>query len=100
MPVYPHYIGVGPTGNPRLNEVSSAGMMQAPHGPLKDYYAEEADRPDWVRGIFDDTAGDYDRVERVMIAWPSGRTEEFQNLAAGRCYECTEGKGISPLDGY
>jgi hypothetical protein len=41
-----------------------------------------------------------DRVERVMIAWPSGRTEEFQNLAAGRCYECTEGKGISPLDGY
>ncbi|MFZ0814801.1 MAG: CRTAC1 family protein [Candidatus Sulfotelmatobacter sp.] len=41
-----------------------------------------------------------DRVERVVITWPSGRTEEFQNLAAGRCYECTEGKGISPLDGY
>ncbi|MGA9511168.1 MAG: CRTAC1 family protein [Candidatus Sulfotelmatobacter sp.] len=41
-----------------------------------------------------------DRVERVIIAWPSGRTEEFTNLAAGRCYECTEGKGISPQDGY
>ncbi|HEV3307626.1 MAG TPA: CRTAC1 family protein [Candidatus Sulfotelmatobacter sp.] len=41
-----------------------------------------------------------DRVERVVIAWPSGRTEEFTNLAAGRCYECTEGKGISPQDGY
>jgi enediyne biosynthesis protein E4 len=41
-----------------------------------------------------------DRVERAVISWPSGRTEEFQNLAAGRCYECTEGKGITPLDGY
>jgi hypothetical protein len=41
-----------------------------------------------------------DRVERVVIAWPSGRTEEFTNLAAGRSYECTEGKGISPQDGY
>jgi hypothetical protein len=41
-----------------------------------------------------------DRVERAVIAWPSGRTEEFTNLAAGRSYECTEGKGISPQDGY
>jgi hypothetical protein len=39
-------------------------------------------------------------VERAVISWPSGRTEEFKNLAAGRCYECTEGKGISPQDGY
>ncbi len=41
-----------------------------------------------------------DRVERVVIDWPSGRTEEFKNLAAGRCYECTEGKGIVPQNGY
>ena len=41
-----------------------------------------------------------DRVERVVIDWPSGRTEEFKNLAAGRCYECVEGKGIAPQDGY
>ena len=66
MPVYLHYIGVGPTGNPRLNEVSSAAMTQVPHRPLKDYYAHEADRHGWVRRIFDQTAGDYDRVERVM----------------------------------
>ena len=25
--------------------------------------------------------------------WPSGRTEDYKNLAPGRCYECTEGKG-------
>jgi hypothetical protein len=41
-----------------------------------------------------------DRVERVVISWPSGRTEEFTNLAVGRGYECVEGKGISPLDGF
>ena len=41
-----------------------------------------------------------DRVESVVIHWPSGRTEEFKNLSAGRSYECTEGKGITPQDGY
>jgi enediyne biosynthesis protein E4 len=35
-----------------------------------------------------------DGVERVVIAWPSGRTEEYTNLSAGRAYTCTEGKGI------
>ena len=40
--------------------------------------------------------GKRDRVDRVVIAWPSGRTEEFKNLLAGRAYECVEGKGILP----
>jgi demethylmenaquinone methyltransferase/2-methoxy-6-polyprenyl-1,4-benzoquinol methylase len=40
--------------------------MQAPHPPLKEYYAHEADRNGWVRRLFDQTAGDYDRVERAM----------------------------------
>lgn len=40
--------------------------MQAPHPPLKDYYAQEADRDAWLRQLFDQTAADYDRVERVM----------------------------------
>jgi hypothetical protein len=38
--------------------------------------------------------GRSDKVDRVLIAWPSGRAEEFRNLRAGR-YEVTEGKGIS-----
>jgi len=42
----------------------------------------------------------HDRIERVVIDWPSGRTEEYKNLAAGRCYECTEAKGIAPQEGY
>jgi hypothetical protein len=41
-----------------------------------------------------------DRVERVVIDWPSGKTEEYKNLSAGRTYECVEGKGITPQPGY
>ena len=41
-----------------------------------------------------------DRIESVVVDWPSGRTEEYKNLIAGRCYELIEGKGISPQDAY
>jgi hypothetical protein len=34
-------------------------------------------------------------AERMVIQWPSGRTEEYKNLRAGKRYECVEGKGIS-----
>ena len=44
--------------------------------------------------------GKRDRVERVVIYWPSGQTEDFKNLAAGRAYECMEGKGITAKDGF
>lgn len=40
--------------------------MTAPHPPLTDYYAGAEVRPTWVRGIFDRTAGDYDRIERAL----------------------------------
>jgi hypothetical protein len=39
--------------------------------------------------------GKHDRVERVIVTWPNGRTEEFKNLATGRAYECVEGRGIT-----
>ena len=42
--------------------------------------------------------GRRDRVDRVVITWPSGRTEEFKNVASGKAYDCVEGKGISPTD--
>jgi len=41
-----------------------------------------------------------DRIERVVIHWPSGRIEEYKNLPAGHAYECTEGKGILAQPGY
>ena len=40
--------------------------MQAPHPPLRGYYGTESERSAWVRGIFDRTAADYDRLERVL----------------------------------
>ena len=40
--------------------------------------------------------GKRDRVDRVVITWPNGRTEEFKGIATGRTYDCVEGKGIIP----
>jgi hypothetical protein len=37
--------------------------------------------------------GKREKIDRVVISWPSGRTEEYKSLNVGR-YECTEGKGI------
>jgi hypothetical protein len=39
--------------------------------------------------------GKRDRVDRVVLSWPNGRTEEFKDVAAGKAYDCVEGKGIS-----
>jgi demethylmenaquinone methyltransferase/2-methoxy-6-polyprenyl-1,4-benzoquinol methylase len=50
-----------------------------PHVPLTDYYADEAGRQHFVRRIFDETAPDYDRVERVL-AFGSGRWYRRQAL--------------------
>jgi enediyne biosynthesis protein E4 len=41
-----------------------------------------------------------DRIELAVITWPSGRIEEFKNLPARKCYECVEGKGIKPQQGF
>jgi hypothetical protein len=40
--------------------------------------------------------GPRETAERVVVTWPSGRIEEFKNVATGHSYECLEGKGISP----
>ncbi len=34
--------------------------------------------------------GQRDRIARTVIQWPSGRVDEFANLATGRLYECVE----------
>jgi enediyne biosynthesis protein E4 len=39
--------------------------------------------------------GKRDVVERVQVAWPSGRNEEFKGLRAGRRYQVVEGRGVS-----
>jgi hypothetical protein len=42
--------------------------------------------------------GKRDRIDRLVIDWPSGATEEYKALMTGRTYQCTEGKGIQPHD--
>jgi len=44
--------------------------------------------------------GKRDRVERVQIEWPGGVKEELKNLATGRCYQVTEGKGLKADAGF
>jgi len=44
--------------------------------------------------------GKREKIDRLVIDWPGGATEEHKNLAAGRAYECVESKGIKPLGGY
>jgi demethylmenaquinone methyltransferase / 2-methoxy-6-polyprenyl-1,4-benzoquinol methylase len=46
-------------------------VAHAPHPPLPEYYRGEEERRTFVRRIFDATAGDYDRIERLM-AFGSG----------------------------
>jgi hypothetical protein len=40
--------------------------------------------------------GKRNKIDRVVIEWPSGKTEEYKNLAAGQTYECVEGKASTP----
>ena len=41
--------------------------------------------------------GQRDRADRLTIDWPSGKSEEYKNLAAGKFYECTESQGIKSV---
>jgi len=38
-----------------------------------------------------------DKVDRLLIQWPSGRAEEYKNLQTAKAYKCLEGKGIEPI---
>ncbi|HEU4936181.1 MAG TPA: CRTAC1 family protein [Vicinamibacterales bacterium] len=38
--------------------------------------------------------GRRDKVDRVVIAWPSGKVEEFKDVVTGRAYQCEEGRGL------
>ncbi len=74
--------------------IVSSGLTQARMVKSGSSYLSQSELP-LTFGL-----GKSDRVDSVVIHWPSGRTEDFKNLSPGRCYECTEGKGIKPLDGF
>ncbi len=58
---------------------TAAAQVLRPHAPLPAYYGDEADREHYLRRIFDDTAADYDRIEKVL-AFGSGRWYRHQAL--------------------
>ena len=71
--------------NSAIKPYASAGIL-APIPPMPGYYASEGERGAWVRRIFDDTAPDYDRVERVL------------SLGSGKWYrrQALRRAGLSP----
>ena len=38
--------------------------------------------------------GRLDKIERVVIDWPSGKTEEYKDLRTGRAFQINENKGL------
>jgi len=66
---------------------TASGAVHAPHAPLPEYYGAEQERTRWVRGLFDRTAADYDRVERAMSfgsgSWYRRKALERAGLKAG-----------------
>ena len=57
---------------------AETGVLR-PHTALPEYYADEAEHRRFLRRIFDDTAPDYDRIERIL-ALGSGRWYRRQAL--------------------
>ena len=41
--------------------------------------------------------GNRDKIDSVVIDWPSGRSDQYKGLRARRAYKCLEGKGIEAL---
>jgi demethylmenaquinone methyltransferase / 2-methoxy-6-polyprenyl-1,4-benzoquinol methylase len=75
------------------------GEPLAPHPPLERYYDGEGGRRGFVRGIFDATAADYDRVERMMAlrtgGWYRRRALERAGVAPGmRVLDVATGTGL------
>ena len=65
--------------NPTPSPVQPAPTPIAPHRPLTDYYQDEDERQKFLRRVFDDSAADYERVER-MLALGSGQRYRYQAL--------------------
>ncbi|WP_313950592.1 class I SAM-dependent methyltransferase [Accumulibacter sp.] len=74
-------------------------VVHAPHRPLTDYYAGEEERRGFLRGLFDRTAADYDRVERLLAfgsgPWYRGQALRRAGLAKGmRVLDVGTGTGL------
>ncbi len=64
-------------------EGGGRGGTAAPHPPLAGYYARPGDRDAFVRALFDGTAGDYDRINRIFSLGTGGWYRRRALLRAG-----------------
>ena len=68
-------------------EVPDHETVHAPHAALPHYYEGEEGRREFVRQVFDETAGDYDRIEQMMAfgtgSWYRRRALVRSGLVAG-----------------
>jgi demethylmenaquinone methyltransferase/2-methoxy-6-polyprenyl-1,4-benzoquinol methylase len=78
---------------------SDAPVARPPHPALTGYYRGAADKDAFVREMFDSTAGDYDRVERILAlgtgAWYRGQALARAGLQPGmRVVDVGVGTGL------
>lgn len=73
-----------------MPQVTTPGRQDGalpPHAPLTEYYRDEDERHTFLRRIFDDTAPDYDRIEKVLALgtgpWYRRQALQRAGLAAG-----------------
>src|SRR5579884_2585923 len=57
--------------------------LRPPHAPLTRYYAHEEDRRDFVVGLFNRTASDYQRIEALLSFGTGGWYRRQALLRAG-----------------
>ena len=72
--------------------MTPVGPATNPHPPLPQYYGDEAQRRLYVRRIFDETAVDYDRIERILAFGTGARYRREALNRAG------VGSGAAVLD--
>lgn len=83
----------------RPNHAAAPGAVNAPHPVLDAYYQDEAQKRRFIRKIFDETAGDYDRVDRVLAfgsgSWYRRRALRRAGLEPGmRVLDVATGTGL------
>ena len=71
---------------------AAASPPVRPHEPLPAYYGDETDHQRFLRQIFDDTAVDYDRIERILALGTGPWYRRQALLRAGL------GQGMQVLD--
>jgi demethylmenaquinone methyltransferase/2-methoxy-6-polyprenyl-1,4-benzoquinol methylase len=84
------------TGTEEMNETEE---KLAPHPTLERYYAGPEHKRSFVRRIFDESAGEYDRVERMMAfgtgSWYRRWALSRSGLARGmKCLDVAVGTGL------